>query len=190
VAGGVALWEVRLEDRWATKRWGEVAPGVVFRCGRLPRERMTAVLRAHGIRVLVDLTEPGAHTERQAREQAEATSLGIAYHNLPLRGDGTGAIERYEEAVSLIAQARREGWPILVHCAAGAQRTGGVVAAYRLLVEGWEPDAVRREMRRYGWRPGRDGALLEFLNRHMARLAARLVEQGVIPAVPDPLPRL
>ena len=74
--------------------------------------------------------------------------------------------------------------------AAGAQRTGGVIACYRLLVEKKDISFVLEEMMRYGWSPKRNVLLLPYLNSHMAELAALLQKMGVIDHVPVPLPRL
>ncbi|HUV86117.1 MAG TPA: hypothetical protein VMX79_03305, partial [bacterium] len=50
--------------------------------------------------------------------------------------------------------------PVFVHCHAGVDRTGFVVAAYRVKVEGWTPEKAYEEMARLGfhsflfWWPG------------------------------------
>jgi hypothetical protein len=125
----------------------------------------------------------------QPAERAAIADLGIELHRCRLVGDGTGNIDSYADAVVAIAAARKEGKPVLVHCYAGAQRTGGVVAAYRLLVEGAAPSAVYAELSEYGWSPG-DTALVEFLNTHMRTIANRLVDAGLLETVPEPLPLL
>jgi protein tyrosine phosphatase len=78
---------------------------------------------------------------------------------------------------------------VLVHCAAGAYRTGGVVAAYRMLVQGGSPADAWAEMKRYDWDDS-EPQLPDYLNSNMAELAAQLVQLGVIDEVPDPLPVL
>jgi protein tyrosine/serine phosphatase len=50
-----------------------------------------------------------------------------------------------------IAAAQAHG-PTLVHCVHGSDRTGGVIAAWRMVVQGWSKDAAIREMREGGFR--------------------------------------
>jgi len=190
IGGSLASWELVLKDRLATKHWGVVEQGLIYRSGRLPLDRVQATLANHQIRVLIDLTENKPSNRFQPKERAAAMALGIEYHNFPLIGDGTGDIRSYIQAIALMHQARREGKPVLVHCAAGAQRTGGVVAAYRILVERKSPDKARAELQRYGWKPGKDQILLNYLNRNMAQLAEQLRVLRVIETIPDPLPVL
>ena len=190
IAGALAGWDLVLKDRLATKRWGVVEQGLIYRSGRLPLDRARSALAGHQISVLIDLTANDTGNRFQSNERAAAADLGIEYHNFPLYGDGTGDIKSYARAIAVIHQARCEGKPVLVHCAAGAQRTGGVVAAYRVLVERKAPAEARAELQRYGWKPGKDQVLLNYLNRNMAELAGLLQAWRVIETVPDPLPVL
>ncbi|MFA5043040.1 MAG: dual specificity protein phosphatase family protein [Kiritimatiellia bacterium] len=190
MAGALTGWELALKDRLATKRWGVVEQGLIYRSGRLPLDRAQATLANHHIRVLIDLTENKPDNRFQLKERAAAAALDIEYHNFPLIGDGTGNISNYANAIAVMRQAMREGKPVLVHCAAGAQRTGGVVAAYRMLVERKSPEEARAELKRYGWKPGKDQVLLDYLNRNMAKLAGLLLARQVIDAIPSPLPVL
>ncbi|MBI2441271.1 MAG: dual specificity protein phosphatase family protein [Lentisphaerae bacterium] len=190
IAGAGALWELALKDRLIARRWGVVESGLIYRSGRLPSSRIAAVLANQRIAVLIDLTENLPANQLQLQERVAAANLGIAYYNFPLRGDGTGDIAHYAQAIQVLHRARRAGQPVLIHCAAGAQRTGGVVAAYRVLVERRPHAEARAELQRYGWQPGKDQVLLDYLNANMAELAARLQTLQVIETVPNPLPRL
>ncbi|MBI2438149.1 MAG: dual specificity protein phosphatase family protein [Lentisphaerae bacterium] len=192
VAGAWTLWELTLADRLMTKRWGVVEPELIYRSGQIPSARLQATLARHHIGVLIDLTgnQPGKELQLKDKERAAAARLGIEYHNFPLRGDGTGDIAHYAQAIAILHSCRRAGRPALIHCAAGAQRTGGVVAAYRVLVERRSPAEARAELERYGWKPGKDQMLLNYLNRNMLRLAELLQTLQVIETVPNPLPRL
>ena len=190
IAGALISWDLVLKDRLATKHWGVVEQGLIYRSGRLPLDRARTTLANHHIRVLIDLTENKPGNRFQPNERAAAATLGIEYHNFPLIGDGTGDISHYANAIAVMHQARCEGKPVLVHCAAGAQRTGGVVAAYRVLVEKKSPDEALVELQRYGWKPYKDQVLIKYLNRNMAKLAELLLALQVIDTIPHPLPVL
>lgn len=190
VAGaGVWTWKAVLEDRIIPKRWGVVEEGAIYRSGQLHRDLVEKTLRRYKIATIVSLTFEDPNDGNQQAELRAAATLGIDLQRYPLSGDGTGDIQNYAKAVAAIARARKAGRPVLVHCAAGSQRTGGVIAFYRLLVEGRPPSFVYRELRRFGWKPS-NRALIEYMNDHMGDLARRLVEMGVIQDVPSPLPAL
>ena len=189
-AGLAALWEHALKDRIVPKRWGAIEEGALYRSGQLPAPLLRRVLARHGIRVVVDMTSIEPDNVKQAAESRLLAELQITLVRCPLNGDGTGDPIEYARALTALVHARRDGEPALVHCQAGSQRTGGVVAAYRLLFEKRPPEAVRAELRRYGWRPGRDRVLTDYLDAHLPEIAALLAADRILPDPPPPLPRL
>ncbi len=194
VAGGVWLWEAALKERTFPKRFGVVEAGSIYRSGQMHPSLVRRTLQTNDIDEVVSLIDTAAADDEDlqadAAEQEACRALGIERRVFPLAGDGTGDIESYAQALASVTEATRAGRRILGHCSAGTQRTGGAVAAYRVLVQGWEPSRACAEMAEYGWDPAQDRAVLEYLNDHMDELAARLVELRVLPAVPNPLPVL
>ena len=59
---------------------------------------------------------------------------------------------------------------------------------YTAMRDSKDPRYLRLEMVRYDWSPRKDRVLLEYMDEHMAELAAILVKKNVIPEVPHPLP--
>jgi hypothetical protein len=108
--------------------------------------------------------------------------------SFPLKCNGTSDIKKYAGVIAAIVDARKNGKPVLVHCAAGAQRTGGVIACYRMLVEKKQPSLAYAELLRYGWHDEPDQVLLTYINTNMSELARLLEEMGVIDKIPDRLP--
>lgn len=178
------MWNALLKDRIIAKRWGVVDTEMVYRSGQIHPSLIRETLVEHDIGLVIDLQyweeKPGLLAERDAIE-----SLKIESIRLPLNGDGRGDIEHYAQAIAAMTSATE---PVLLHCAAGSQRTGGVIAMYRTLVQGRTATQARMEMAHFGWRRDRDAVLLDYLNDNKVVLAERLVELGVLDAMPEDLP--
>jgi protein tyrosine/serine phosphatase len=179
-----------IRDRFIPKRWGVVEEGKIYRSGQLSRHLVRQVLETHRIQTVVDLTWDDPNEQNHVAELAAIAELGIDRKLCPLQSDGTGDVNIYARAVAEVARAVRHGNPVLVHCAAGTQRTGGVVAFYRLLVEGKSPAFTFAEMQKYNYDPQRSPKLLKYVNEHIAEIAEDLVRDGIIERAPEPLPQL
>lgn len=177
-------------DRFVPKRWGVVVEGRIYRSGQLSQRLVKRMLLTHHIQRVVDLTFDNPYDKNHVAELAAIEELGIERKLCPLLSDGTGDVHIYAQAVAEVADAARQGKPVLVHCAAGTQRTGGVVALYRLLVEGKSPEFVFDEMREYKYDPQYSPKLLHYVNEHIGEIAEDLVRNGTIRRVPEPLPQI
>ena len=184
---GIGVWD-SVKYRFIPKRFGVVVPGEVFRSGQMSKWQFIPTVEKHGIDVVIDLNgiEPG--DEHQIAEIAAYEEFGLENYRIKLEGNGTGLVENYVEAIATLAQCHRDGKAVLFHCHAGTQRTGSVVAAYRVLVLGQSPQEAYAELARYGWDADSDQALLHYLNGNMRHVAEELARRGLIDAVPEPLP--
>lgn len=187
IAAGIATWDA-VKYRFIPKRFGVVVPGEVFRSGQISQYQFAPTIRKHGIDVVIDLNGVDPADVDQAAEIAAYDALGIENYRFKLEGNGTGVVENYVNAIVTLAECHRAGKSVLVHCHAGTQRTGSVVAAYRVLVLGESPQAAFSELAQYGWNADSDQVLLLYLNGHMQHVAEELVSRGVITHVPDPIP--
>jgi protein tyrosine/serine phosphatase len=183
------IWEELLEDRLIPKRWGVVVEGSIYRSGQLHPALVKSTLADNRIDVIVNMNRLRLDRADQATEEQAADELGIEQVRFPMGGDGTGDPEQYALAVARVHRAVEDGERVLVHCSAGTQRTGAVIALYRLFVQGWTPDAAMAEMEQYGLDPVDDEILFRFLDNNMTFLGRRLKELGVVATLPDPLPR-
>lgn len=178
IGAGVLVWEGLLEDRLVAKRFGVVEPGKIYRSGQISSHLIEPVLREHKIEKVIALNGSDLQKPYLKAEVATAKKMHIDHQVLHLIGDGTGNVEDYAEAVAEIMRCEKAGKPVLVHCAAGAQRTGGVVAAYRMLVQKKSPEEAYEELLIYDWKPHKDQALIDYLNQHLAELS-KLLEQKI-----------
>jgi protein tyrosine phosphatase (PTP) superfamily phosphohydrolase (DUF442 family) len=121
---------------------GKVTPNL-FR-GAQPSPQGFSSLANSGIAVVVDLRFEG---DRDA-EMREVTHAGMQYVGLPWschfpRDSITARFLQFLRA--------NPGEKIFVHCEHGVDRTGLMVAAYRMAEQGWTPEQARREMIAYGF---------------------------------------
>ena len=106
--------------------------------------------------------------------------------------NGTGKVQRYADAIAEVAEARRAGVPVLVHCAAGARRSAAVISMYQLLVEGRARSSVvyrRARPVREAARRGLAAAAVPEREHGRARRAARRARRDRA-RCPSPLPLL
>jgi len=189
-AVGVAAWSFGLRDRFVPKRFGVVIPGEIYRSGQISRALLGQVIDRYHIGTIVDLNGFDPSDRDQQAEVAICQSKGVQHDVFPLKGNGTGKIERYADALETVVHSQQNGIPALVHCYAGTQRTGGFVSFYRLLIRHERPEDVYAELGRYGWDSGTDQVLLEYINSNMRTLAELLVQRHVLDQLPAEIPRL
>lgn len=190
IGGGIWFYNDILDPLFLVDRWGEVVPGKLYRSGDLPPYAAQSLLADHHIGLVIKLS--GVKMEQlHHRKEAEAVkNLGIEMNLIHMQGNGVSSVQQYADAIEAIVKANGENKAVLVHCAAGTNRTGGVIAVYRILVQHIPADQAYREMLRFGFNPRDNTQLLPFLNANLPAIAQLLCDRGIIPAVPNPIPHL
>jgi protein tyrosine/serine phosphatase len=102
-------------------------------------------LGAMGIKIDLDLRETSAATKV---EKGEAEKLGIKYINVPMKPLSAPTDEEVEHAIAILGQT--SAGPIFVHCRRGKDRTGTVIACYRIQHDGWSNKQALAEARKHG----------------------------------------
>lgn len=115
--------------------------------GAQPRSGGLERLAALGIRTIINLR--GAD-ERARIEAMDARRLGLRYHNIPFRGHSRPTDAQIARVLAIIGDP--ESQPVLVHCKRGADRTGTMMAIYRMTHDGWTSGEARAEANRRGMR--------------------------------------
>lgn len=105
-------------------------------------------------KIVVISLENGASDPRVQRavdrERALAGELGIRFKNYPM-GYGDQDLGYLNHILDKIEQYKREGRAVLIHCYEGKDRTGLIVALYRSLRRGEDPEWVYRDMLKNGF---------------------------------------
>lgn len=182
--------------KFIPRNWGVVEEGGFYRSGQLREGLVEKQLRDYKIQTVIVLYGENLNDPKQVALLDTAKKLNVEIKRFPMKGDGTpgdgntAAVARYAQALAAVAQTRKEGKVLLVQCMAGTHRTGGIVATYRMLIQGKPAKEAYAELCHYGWDPEKHQDLLKFLNPNMGAIAAELVKLGVLAKMPDPIPVL
>jgi protein tyrosine/serine phosphatase len=128
-----------------------VAQGEVY-AGARPDPVGLRWLDSLGVKTILSL-ERGVWRETSGevdREWKAARKLGLRFVHLPLHPTDAPTMRELDWAVAIL----EDPWthPIFVHGDQGSDRTGMVIAAYRIKVQGWSPGRAYREMTEHGFR--------------------------------------
>jgi tyrosine-protein phosphatase SIW14 len=129
----------------------------LYRGGQPPEDAWNRLARL-GIKTVIDLRRE----EEQSRE-AESRAVeaaGMRYINVPMNGGPPREVDILE--IFGILDSRE---PVFVHCREGKDRTGTVVACYRIATDGWENRKALAEAKSLGmhwFQPGMKSYILGF----------------------------
>jgi tyrosine-protein phosphatase SIW14 len=121
--------------------FGEVTP-TLFR-GAQPSQQGFQALAKMGIDIVVD-----ARGNRTDSEGKVVSGLGMKYVSIPWHCPFPN-----DEVLVRFLKLLRENPKkrVFVHCRLGDDRTGMMVAAYRMAAEGWTADEAMNEMQQFGF---------------------------------------
>ncbi|MFZ0419997.1 MAG: dual specificity protein phosphatase family protein [Candidatus Sulfotelmatobacter sp.] len=129
----------RLQEK-GVPNFGEVTP-TLYRGGLLNTTGLKTLAKM-GMKVVVDTHANDVNEERTVK------SLGMKYVAIPWHCPWP-----HDEVFAKFLKVLHEnkGKKVFVHCRLGDDRTGMMVAAYRMAEEGWTADEAMNEMRTFGF---------------------------------------
>jgi uncharacterized protein (TIGR01244 family) len=98
-----------------------------------------------GVKTVIDLREAG---NRSTEEQKEVEAAGMHYIGIPFRGMSAPTAENMAKVLALFNNAA--AGTVFVHCRRGADRTGTVIACYRIAHDGWDNRKALQEAKGFG----------------------------------------
>lgn len=114
--------------------------------GGQPTEAGVKELAKMGVKTIIDLR--GAD-DKAKREESLAQNAGIRFLNKPLNnwfGPQDSTIAEIEKLINA-----PENPPVFIHCKRGADRTGTVVAVYRMTHDKWTAQQANDEAKKFGF---------------------------------------
>ncbi len=144
--------------------WAEVsAPGVpnfhqvadgIYRGGQPTSDGWKSLSRI-GVKTVIDLRPDSEHSIKA--EQHEVEGAGMKFVSVPLEGFGAPPADKINQLLDLLAG---KSGPFFIHCRRGADRTGTVIACYRIAHDHWENQKALAEAKSCGM------SWVEFAMRH------------------------
>jgi protein tyrosine/serine phosphatase len=123
-----------------------VAPGI-NRSGQ-PSLDALAMLARKGYKTVVDLR---MEADQVSQEAEFAKQLGMKFVAIPmdeLHGPSQTVVQTF---IATLKDPQNQ--PVLVHCADGQDRTGAMIAFYRMQEQKWPAPKAYKEMVKYGFHP-------------------------------------
>jgi len=139
------LWEIQRPDQWAVaiKKSGVSnlfrVDQKLYRSAQ-PKPGEFKELYALGIRYSLNL-------QQYHDDQDEIGNLQIEEYRVPI----SVFTPNYDDLVKSVRFILEADAPVLVHCLKGSDRTGVVVAAYRIVGQNWSKHEAIREMKEGGY---------------------------------------
>lgn len=131
------------------KNFAEVDTGI-YRSGRPLPSDFKMLATTYKIKNVISLETYWIEKKTLAAEKAAVKAAGMTFYSIPIAPVGEFDAKKVMQAYQLLHTIER---PILVHCFRGSERTGVVVATYRILENKWPYKAVFEEMDKYGFSP-------------------------------------
>jgi tyrosine-protein phosphatase SIW14 len=116
--------------------------------GAQPSDEGIAYLAGIGVKVVLDLRE---HDYRSLAEERVVTGAGMRYVNIPMTGM-TAPTQAETKAILRLLEDPASG-AVFVHCKRGADRTGAVIASYRIDHDQWDNLRALKEAKASGMSP-------------------------------------
>jgi len=150
--------------------FAKVSDGV-WRGGQ-PSAESFAKLKAMGVRTVVSLRT--FEVDRRLLK-----GLGLKYLHISFKAGHPETEDVLEFLKTVEDPANR---PVFVHCKWGTDRSGMMVAAYRIVLEGWSKEQALEEMRAMGFNEGWDS-----LRDYIEELDAAAIQERLRQADAPPL---
>jgi uncharacterized protein (TIGR01244 family) len=115
----------------------------VYRGGQ-PEPGAWPSLAKMGVKTVIDLRREDEHST--AAEAQAVAAAGMNYVNVPMKGVVAPSDEQIAKVLALLDSQE----PVFVHCKRGADRTGAVIACYRIMHDHWQRPQALQEAKSLG----------------------------------------
>src|SRR6266446_8088813 len=108
--------------------------------GAQPKAGGVKRLAQLGVKTIINLREEKGLAQA---EEKEARAAGLRFFNIPFKRTGRPTDEQIERVMALLNDSSNQ--PVFVHCQLGSDRTGLVIAIYRITHDSWTSERAKAE---------------------------------------------
>jgi protein tyrosine/serine phosphatase len=98
------------------------------------------------VKTVIDLRWVDEHPIPHEKQIVEAN--GMQFVSVPMKGLSAPSLEQVSRVLSVLED--EASWPVFVHCRRGADRTGTILACYRISHDHWDNRKALDEAKKYG----------------------------------------
>lgn len=113
---------------------------VIYR-GAQPEPEGYATLKKMGVRTVISI--------RKQSEKKEIEAAGMESVEIPVNPFGPLESDTIKKIIAVMTDPSRQ--PVFLHCRRGKDRTGALIAAYRIEIDGWSLEEAEAEMKAFGF---------------------------------------
>jgi protein tyrosine phosphatase (PTP) superfamily phosphohydrolase (DUF442 family) len=113
--------------------------------GSNPSEDDLKALKTGGVKCIINLRQ------NSSKEEAVSKKLGLKYVHIPMGWFKAPSSDTVHKFLSIVQDPQNQ--PAYIHCYQGADRTGTMVAIYRIVVQNWGFREAYKEMRQHHFKP-------------------------------------
>ncbi|WP_245419637.1 dual specificity protein phosphatase family protein [Phyllobacterium salinisoli] len=140
---GLYLADLQLSGNFHT-----IVAGEAYRSAQPTSAEIDAYAKQYGIKTIINLRGASPNAPWYKAETAEAAKLGITHIDFNMSAGKQLSKARAEQIIAVLDKAEK---PLLIHCKAGADRSGLVSALYLAAVRKTGEAAAERQISiRYG----------------------------------------
>ena len=129
-----------------TGNFHTVIAGEFYRSAQPSAQQLEKYVAEHGIKTIINLRGASDSATWYREEVATAKALGIRHIDFKMSSSETVTGEVADQLLDIMKSAPK---PILIHCKAGADRSGIVSAIYSRGIAGWNEETAEQQLSVY-----------------------------------------
>jgi protein tyrosine/serine phosphatase len=120
-----------------------ITPNEAYRSGQLDTDELEHYIKKYNIKSILNLRGPHPKTIWYAQDIQASEKFHINHYDVSLSASHAPTEQDIEKIIKIFREAPR---PIMIHCQAGADRSGLVSAMWKIVVDGTSQSEAKKQL--------------------------------------------